>query len=141
MHFVAAYASALLFGVGLGISGMTDPSKIIGFLNVFGDWQAELILVMVGAIAFHGISYQLIVKRQTPLFSTSFLIPKKKQVDERLIIGSALFGIGWGTGGYCPGPAIVSLVTRKDSILFFVAAMLAGIALFHYIFKPIFLKD
>lgn len=139
MKYFVAFLSALLFGLGLGISGMTDPSKVIGFLDLFGNWQPALMLVMGGAIGFHAISYYLIKKRATPLLGGMFLLPTKKHVDGRLVIGSALFGIGWGIGGYCPGPAIASLVTMSTSVMIFVLAMLGGIALFHYLFKPYFL--
>lgn len=136
MQYIVAYLSALLFGVGLGIAGMTDPANIIGFLDIFGEWKPALILVMGGAIAFHSVSYYFITKRSSPLLSTDFLIPAKRQVDMKLIVGSAIFGIGWGTGGYCPGPAIAALVTLSPSVLVFITSMLAGIAVFYYILKP-----
>ena len=139
MNYLFSYISALLFGLGLGISGMTDPSKVIGFLNIFGSWQPDLIFVMVGAIAFHSITFKMITKRQTPLFNTSFSLPTKKQIDGKLVLGSLFFGIGWGLAGYCPGPVIASLVTLSDSIFTFIGAMLTGMAFFHYIFKPLFL--
>lgn len=138
MRYFIAYLSAFLFSSGLGISGMTDPNNIIAFLDVFGNWNPSLILVMVGAIAFHSISYYLITRRSTPLLGDSFFIPVKKQVDGRLVAGSALFGMGWGLAGYCPGPAISSVVTLSPSVFIFVVAMLVGIAMFHYIFKPLF---
>lgn len=141
MKYFIAYISALLFGLGLGVSGMTDPSNVIGFLDLFGDWKPALILVMGGAIVFHGTSYYLITKRTSPLLTDSFLLPTKKHLDRRLIAGSALFGIGWGIGGYCPGPAIASLVTLNSPVFIFVASMIGGIAFFHYIFKPLFLGE
>ena len=141
MKYLIAYISALLFGLGLGISSMTDPSNVVGFLGLFGDWKPALILVMGGAIAFHSISYYLIKRRPTPILADSFLLPVKRHVDRRLVIGSAFFGIGWGIGGYCPGPAIASLVTFSTPVLVFVASMIGGIALFHYIYKPRFLGE
>lgn len=136
MKFVAAFISALLFGLGLGISGMTNPNNVIGFLDIFGDWKPALLLVMVGAISFHAATYFIITKRQSPLFSESFQIPTNRSLDKRLIFGSALFGLGWGVAGYCPGPAITSLATSSTAALLFCAAMLCGISLYHYIFKP-----
>ena len=141
MRYCIAFISALLFSLGLGISGMTNPSNVIGFLDVFGVWKPALILVMGGAIAFHGGSYFLITKRTTPLLTDSFLLPSKKHLDGRLIAGSSLFGIGWGISGYCPGPAIASLATLSTQVFIFVAAMIGGIALYHYIFKPLFLGE
>ena len=141
MKFIIAFLSAFLFGIGLGISGMTDPSKVIGFLDILGDWRPALALVMGGAIFAHTISYYFIKKRPSPFLDVQFYLPTNKHIDKKLVIGSALFGIGWGLAGYCPGPAVVSFVTFDKTVLTFLAAMFLGIALFHYVFKPLFILE
>ena len=124
---LGAFLSALLFGIGLGISGMTLPAKVIGFLDVTGDWDMSLMFVMVGAILTHGLLYRFITRRSSPLFARAFSIPTRSDIDRPLLIGAAIFGIGWGLAGFCPGPALVSMVTGKSEILVFVAFMIVGI--------------
>lgn len=124
----------------MGISGMTDPKNVIGFLDIFGDWKPALILVMGGAIGFHAISYYFIRKRPSPILADAFLVPRKSSLDVRLIAGSALFGVGWGIGGFCPGPAVASVATLNSGVFTFILAMLVGIAAYHYVFKPVFEK-
>ena len=116
-----------LFGAGLAISGMTRPAKVIGFLDVFGDWDPSLAFVMMGAIAVHFVAYRLVRGRSAPLLGAKFAIPTRKDIDLRLLAGAAIFGIGWGIGGYCPGPGITSLATGAVSVLIFVLAMAVGI--------------
>jgi uncharacterized membrane protein YedE/YeeE len=123
----AAFFSALVFGLGLGISGMTLPSKVIGFLDVAGNWDPSLMAVMVGAILVHSISYQLITKRKSPLLVEKFQIPNRRDIDWKLILGSVAFGAGWGIGGFCPGPALVGLMSGNSSVLIFVFSMVIGI--------------
>ena len=135
-----AFVSALLFGLGLGISGMTKPENIIGFLDITGHWNPVLILVMVGAISTHMVSFYFIKKRRSPLLTSQFQIPLKKHVDGKLITGSIVFGVGWGLGGFCPGPAVVSLITFDLSVLIFTGSMVLGMAIFHYLIKPHCLK-
>lgn len=122
-----------LFAIGLGISGMTQPEKIIGFLDFFGSWDPSLAFVMIGAVVFHFITYQLIRKRPTPLLDKNWYVPNKKEITPALIIGSALFGIGWGLGGFCPGPAITSLASFEIRPFLFVLSMLVGMYLFRKI--------
>ncbi len=141
MKLVVAFASAVLFALGLGVSGMTNPDNIIGFLDIFGDWRPALMLVMVGAIVVHMVSYRLIVKRSTPLLHTAFHLPTRKDVDKELVIGSLLFGVGWGLGGFCPGPALASLASAQSSVFYFVGSMLVGIAIYHYMIKPVLLRS
>jgi uncharacterized membrane protein YedE/YeeE len=126
---LAAFFSALLFGIGLGVSGMTLPTKVIGFLDLTGNWDPSLAFVMIGAIAVHGFSYRLIMRRSSPLLTTSFHVPKLRQIDAKLIIGSVLFGIGWGLGGFCPGPAIVAAISQHHAVLVFLLSMIGGIYL------------
>lgn len=125
--FFTSFGAALLFGLGLGLSGMTLPSKVIGFLDITGHWDPTLAFVMVGAILVHSISFQLITRRSSPFLSTSFRLPTHKEIDFKLVVGAAIFGLGWGLGGFCPGPAIVGLVTGMPAVLVFVVSMVAGI--------------
>lgn len=121
------FVTGLLFAFGLAIAGMTQPQKVLGWLNFFGDWDPTLAFVMVGAILVNGSVYTLIVRhRSTPVLGGKFLIPSRKDIDPRLILGTAMFGVGWGLAGYCPGPALVSLFSGQTSVLIFVVAMVAG---------------
>ena len=121
-----ALVSGLLFGVGLGFSQMIDPEKVIGFLDLAGNWDPTLAFVMGGAVLVTLITFRFILKRPTPILNSKFHVPTRKDIDKPLLIGSALFGIGWGIGGYCPGPAVTSLVLGSLNPLLFVAAMIAG---------------
>lgn len=130
-RLAAIFGSGLLFALGLGISGMTQPAKVVGFLDITGDWKPELMFVMGGAIAVHLIAYRLVPRMSRPLFEPRFGIPTRRDVDLRLVGGAVLFGAGWGLGGFCPGPGIVSLVSGQWQALVFVAAMLVGMLGFH----------
>jgi uncharacterized membrane protein YedE/YeeE len=128
-QIVAAFACGVLFALGLGLSGMTHPGRILGFLDVFGAWDPTLIFTMAGAIGVHMPLLWLIRRRSAPLVAPRFELPTKKDLDARLIGGSALFGVGWALGGFCPGPAVVSVFGgRSDNFVFFVA-LLGGMAL------------
>ncbi|NBQ52729.1 MAG: YeeE/YedE family protein [Proteobacteria bacterium] len=131
--FFTSFGAAILFGLGLGLSGMTLPSKVIGFLDITGNWDPTLAFVMVGAILVHSISFRLITKRPSPIFSTSFRLPTRKDVDYKLVVGAAIFGLGWGLGGFCPGPAIVGLVSGIPAVLVFVGSMVAGIYAYRFV--------
>lgn len=130
MRLVTVFLSGVLFALGLGISGMTQPAKIIGFLDIFGAWDPSLVFVMAGAVGVNVVLYRLSVKRLRPLFAPAFTLPPKNTVSASLVTGAALFGIGWGLSGYCPGPALVSSVTGWGSVLAFVGSMLAGMYLY-----------
>ena len=130
---MTAFLAGILFALGLGIGGMTQPSKVVGFLDLFGNWDPSLIFVMLGAIVVNASLYPLIRKRSAPLFMPTFSIPTRKDVDLRLVGGAALFGIGWGLGGFCPGPAIVATASAQSMVLIFVAAMVAGMYLFQIV--------
>jgi uncharacterized protein len=119
-------AAGLLFGVGLVLGGMTDPAKVRGFLDFGGQWDPMLAFVMAGAIAVHLPAYRLIRRRTAPVLAASFQLPTRKDIDAKLLLGAALFGLGWGLGGYCPGPAVTSLTTGAPSVLAFVTAMLGA---------------
>lgn len=119
-----------LFAIGLGLSGMTQVQVVRGFLDVSGDWNVSLLGVMIGAISVHSLLFLLIKKRSSPLLDTKFHLPAKADLDLHLFIGAALFGIGWGWGGICPGPGLVASVSGDINILTFVISMLAGMATF-----------
>jgi uncharacterized protein len=121
--------SGVVFALGLGISGMTQPSKIVGFLDFAGNWDPSLALVMVGAIAVYYIVFRIATKWPSPLLAPAFEIPKRRDIDGRLVVGSALFGVGWGLGGFCPGPAIAALAWMAPPVVIFVVAMCAGMYL------------
>ena len=141
MKYLIAFISALLFSLGLSLSGMLNPENVVGFLDILGDWKPALALVMGGGILVHSLTYKAIIKRESPLLSTTFLIPTNTKLDLRLITGSILFGIGWGLSGLCPGPALTSLVTGRESIIVFCLSMLTGMFFFQYVFKPFFIKS
>ena len=128
---LVAFVAGVVFAVGLGISGMTNPAKVIGFLDVTGAWDPSLAFVMGGAIGIHVLVAQWAKKAQRPLWADAFVLPTRADIDGRLLAGAALFGLGWGTAGYCPGPALVSLVGLTTGALTFCASMIAGIAAFH----------
>jgi uncharacterized protein len=129
MGKLATLLSGLLFGTGLTISGMINPMKILNFLDVSGPWDATLIFVMGAGLAVTLLGYQIIFKRNAPLFATSFRLPTSQDIDVNLLGGAALFGLGWGLTGFCPGPAIASLVFGKTESIIFVIAMAAGMIL------------
>jgi len=123
---LVALISGVLFGLGLGFSQMIDPEKVIGFLDLAGNWDPTLAFVMGGAVLVTLVSFRFILKRPAPVLNGKFHVPSRKDIDRPLLIGSALFGIGWGIGGYCPGPAVTSLVLGVLNPLLFVVAMVAG---------------
>jgi len=128
LRHAIVFLSGVVFSLGLGIAGMTQPAKIVGFLDFTGRWDASLALVMVGAIAVHLVSYRLIRRRRAPLLAPAFAVPSSDRVDARLLVGAAVFGVGWGLAGYCPGPAFVSIATGGP-VLVLVVSMLGGMAL------------
>ena len=123
---IASFIVGLVFGIGLLISGMTEPSKVLGFLDIFGAWDATLVFVMAGAVAVSAIGFALARSRGAPLLAPSFAWPTRRDIDAPLVIGSALFGVGWGLVGICPGPALVNLAALSAPIIIFVAAMVLG---------------
>ena len=129
MRGALAFGCGLLFAVGLALSGMTLPAKVINFLDVFGAWDPSLAFVMGGALAVNAAAWFFIKRRERPLFADSFALPKPTRADIPLVAGAALFGVGWGLGGYCPGPGIVALGSLSAPAALFVAAMAAGMAL------------
>lgn len=130
MRGAIAFASGLLFALGLGVGGMTQPAKVVAFLDVAGDWDPSLALVMGGALLVYFVVQRVALARPHPLFDDRFHVPTRRDIDARLVVGSLLFGAGWGLGGYCPGPALVSLASGRSNVGVFVAAMLAGMWIF-----------
>ena len=126
MKGVIAFVSGLTFGVGLAMSGMTDTAKVTGFLDVFGDWIPDLAFVMGGAVLVTVIAFRFVLSLDQPLLADSFSLPTKTTMDGRLLRGAAIFGIGWGLYGYCPGPAISALAYLNIETVIFVTAMLGG---------------
>lgn len=129
MTHVVVFAVGVLFALGLGISGMTQPQKVVGFLDILGSWDPSLMFVMIGAIGVHMISYRLIRKRSSPVLTADWHVPAEKRIDSKLLLGAALFGAGWGIAGYCPGPAITSLASFEAQPLIFVGSMIFGMLL------------
>jgi uncharacterized membrane protein YedE/YeeE len=125
--------AGLVFGLGLLVSGMADPAKVLGFLDLFGRWDPSLALVMGGAVAVASAAFFVARRRSVSLLGAAMKLPTARQIDRRLVVGSMLFGIGWGVAGFCPGPALVALSMGQGKALVFVAAMLAGMALFELI--------
>jgi len=123
---LTSFLSGMVFAIGLGISGMTRPVKVIGFLDFFGEWDASLALVMLGAIAVYFVANRLSTKMPSPLLSPDFSLPKRSDLDTKLIIGAAIFGAGWGLGGFCPGPALTSLASGALPVFIFVVAVGIG---------------
>lgn len=126
MKILMAYAAGLLFGFGLAISGMTDPARVLGFLDIAGEWDPTLIFVLGGAVVTTFIGYRIVLKRSSPIFSDKFQLPTKRKLDSRLLGGAALFGIGWGLSGYCPGPAIASIAGLSIPLVAMLVAMIGG---------------
>ena len=132
-RILAALGCGFIFGLGLAISGMMNPAKVIGFLDVAGNWDPTLAFVMGGALLVAVPAYRLILGRGHPALAGAFSLPAKTRLDAPLVLGSALFGVGWGLVGFCPGPAVAAVVTGLPAVLGFVAAMLAGMALHAWI--------
>ena len=130
MSPLAAFLAGLLFGVGLIVSGMTDPGKVIGFLDLAGSWDPSLAFVMVGAILVGFFAFMSAQRRTRTFLGGAMQLPQKRDVDARVIVGSTVFGVGWGVAGFCPGPALVSFGSGQDKAAVFVAAMLLGMLVY-----------
>ena len=127
--------SGLLFGFGLLLSGMADPAKVQNFLDLFGTWDPSLAFVMGGAIAVTMPGFWLVIRRNKPFFNEVFHLPSRTDLDARLITGAAIFGVGWGLGGFCPGPAVTALPLAAEGTLIFVVTMLTGMAASKYVLQ------
>lgn len=131
---ISAFAAGLLFGLGLAISQMINPEKVLAFLDVTGDWDASLLLVMGSGVTVTLISYWLIMRCDQPLFEPRFQLPDRKQIDAKLLGGAFIFGLGWGSAGYCPGPAIAALTLAYWEPIIFIAAFLVGSFSYKWLF-------
>ncbi len=126
MKYLSALLAGLIFGIGLTLSQMTNPEKVLGFLDWFGQWDATLVFVMGGAVITTLMGYPLIFKSAKPLAAQVFDVPTSTIITKQLVMGSALFGIGWGISGYCPGPALANFVINTHEAVLFMVAMLVG---------------
>jgi uncharacterized membrane protein YedE/YeeE len=129
---LVSFISGVIFAVGLGIGGMTQPAKVIGFLDFSGNWDPSLAFVMLGAIGVHSLFYRVLSNRSSSCLSSAISLPRRREIDSRLIGGSVIFGLGWGIAGFCPGPALTSLASGSVSVVIFAAGMIAGIVAFHF---------
>jgi uncharacterized membrane protein YedE/YeeE len=137
---LAALVVGFIFSLGLGISGMTQPQKVLGFLDLFGNWDPSLMFVMVGAIGVHLVSYRLIRRRNSPLLSMTWHVPEKKEITPTLLLGAVIFGIGWGLAGFCPGPAVTALASLSVKPLVFVGSMVGGMLIFRAVDRKLNLQ-
>jgi uncharacterized membrane protein YedE/YeeE len=131
-----ALLAGLLFGFGLALSGMANPAKVLGFLDIAGPWDPTLAFVMGGALAVTLPMFRFVLRQAQPWFAPRFSLPDRQALDARLLGGAAIFGIGWGLAGFCPGPALAALVTGKSAVFAFVAAMIAGFLLHDLLAAP-----
>jgi uncharacterized membrane protein YedE/YeeE len=129
MRILTGFIAGLIFGLGLIVSGMSDPAKVLNFLDILGAWDPSLAFVMAGASATAFLGYRLVWRQHRPLLGHQFDLPPTSKIDTRLLTGAAIFGIGWGIGGFCPGPAWTSLAIGSPGILVFLPAMLIGVLL------------
>ncbi|HEY8975898.1 MAG TPA: DUF6691 family protein [Burkholderiaceae bacterium] len=132
MRIVTAFIAGLVFGLGLLLSGMADPAKVLGFLDLAGAWDPSLVFVMGGAVGAATVAFAAARRRKTSVLGEAMQLPTKSGLDRRLVAGALLFGTGWGLAGFCPGPAIVALGVGEPKAVVFVAAMLAGMVLFAF---------
>lgn len=135
-RLLPAFASGLLFGLGLLWSGMADPARVLGFLDPLGTWDPTLALVMAGGLGVTFLGYRWCLRRTAPLCAESFQIPPRRSVDGRLFAGAALFGLGWGLVGYCPGPALLAAAAGAAGAVWFVLAMVAGMLCWTILARP-----
>ena len=137
-HRLSEFGVGLLFGLGLILAGMTDPSKVLGFLDLTGLWDPSLAFVMGGAILVSLGAFALAKKRSQSFLGGAMHMPNRRDIDPRLVTGSLLFGAGWGLAGFCPGPALVSMASGQPKALIFVLAMLAGMAVYEVLMRFVF---
>jgi len=126
LMMITALGAGAIFGAGLALAGMLNPAKVVGFLDIFGVWDPSLGLVMAGGILVNATGHYFVMKRKRPVFDASFDLPSSNNIDRQLLIGSAIFGIGWGLAGYCPGPVVASLLLQPADMLPFLVTLLAG---------------
>ena len=134
-RLLAALGIGILFGLGLAVSRMVNPAKVLGFLDVTGSWDPSLILVMAGALAVTTLTFPRILRQDRPVFDRAFIVAAKSQIDARLLGGAVIFGVGWGLVGFCPGPAVAALAYGQSETTIFLAAMLAGMWLYRVLLR------
>jgi uncharacterized membrane protein YedE/YeeE len=132
-----AFGVGFLFSIGLGISGMTQPQKVIGFLDL-ANWNPSLMFVMVGAIGVHAVFYRLVRKRASPLLEKNWYIPETREITSQLLLGAAVFGVGWGVSGYCPGPAVTAMASGDLRPWVFVGSMALGMFIYQKVERSLF---
>lgn len=135
MRFVLIYLTGLIFGLGISISGMANPAKVINFFDFSGIWDPSLIFVMISAFVVTAIGYAVVFRRKAPIFTPAFQVPTNRTIDARLVGGSALFGVGWGLSGFCPGASIPALGTGNSQVLIFTGSLLTGIFLARFLMR------
>lgn len=135
MKLIPVFLIGLIFGLGISISGMANPAKVMNFFDLAGHWDPSLAFVMGGALLVAGIGYRVIFRRPAPLTDSMFHVPQNRQIDKRLLIGSAIFGIGWGITGFCPGAAIPVIGTGNADVLLFMLALMGGILAVKFVQK------
>lgn len=123
---LSAVVAGALFGTGLCVSGMSSPLKVLGFLDITGNWDPSLLFVMAGAIGVHFWAYRWVARRSSPYLAPRFALPTRRDIDEKLVVGAAIFGLGWGLAGFCPGPSLVALPSGIPSVFLFVVMMVLG---------------
>lgn len=133
MKLFITYITGLVFGIGISVSGMANPAKVLNFFDVFGTWDPSLAFVMGGALVVTAIGYKFVFRRAAPIFEPTFNVPTNQSIDVKLVGGSAVFGIGWGIAGFCPGGAIPALGTGRPEVFIFFAALVAGIVLARFL--------
>ncbi|MBM75118.1 MAG: hypothetical protein CMK59_06940 [Proteobacteria bacterium] len=141
MRLFVQFTAGVIFALGLGVSGMTQPAKVIGFLDVLGGWDPSLAFVMIGAIGVHFVAYRFYPKMSKPFLETEFKVPSRTDISPQLMAGAALFGVGWGLGGICPGPGIVAATSLDKSMLFFVGAMIIGMIAYQQVWQRVQSSD
>lgn len=133
MQILSAFVTGFIFGIGLLLSGMTDPGKVLGFLDLAGSWDPSLAFVMAGAILVGFFAFRLAHRRTLSFLGTAMQLPRGRDIDLRLVVGSIVFGVGWGLAGFCPGPALVSLGSGQTKAALFVIAMVAGMLIYELV--------
>lgn len=141
LYTLSSFVAGLIFGFGLILSGMANPEKVLGFLDLAGNWDPSLALVMGGAIAVGLVAFRIAGKRTKSILGLDMKLPNNRQLDKRLIVGALVFGAGWGVAGFCPGPGLVAMGAGELKALIFVVAMVAGMLLFEVIERSRALKN
>ncbi len=141
MNHVTTLLAGMIFGFGLALAGMTQPQIVLGFLDVAGEWNASLLFVLGGAVSVTVLAFRFVLKLPKPVFASEFSLSEIRRIDAPLVIGSTLFGIGWGMSGYCPGPAVVLFAAPNSELWIFISALILGYAIHHFLLRPRISKD